>query len=111
MRDYCQCKNSGRTGGLSLLNGNLVGLCTPDAIEDVIVWAEDTVSTQPQLMKRQDLTQALAEEFSCPFSTVEQILDSEWHQLEQGARIKEFIPVLVVKQVKHLLRRSRQLPS
>lgn len=46
----------------------------------------------------------LAEEFSCPPSEVEKLLSTTAHQLEQEARIKDFVPVLAMKQVKDLLR-------
>ena len=54
---------------------------------------------------------ALAEEFSCLLSKFEQILGTEWHQLEQGAKVKDFIPVLAVKQVRNLLRTLRPTPG
>jgi len=76
-----------------------------------ITMRKDQVAVQPQPVKWEGLIQGIAEEFSCPFSTVEQILGSERHQLEQGARIKDFIPVLAVKQVRDLLRTSRQTPA
>ena len=52
----------------------------------------------------------LAEEFSCPISEVDQLLRTTAHQREQEARIKDFIPVLAMKQVKDLLRPSKQRP-
>ena len=76
-----------------------------------VTMRRDPVAVQPQPVKWQGLVQTLAEEFSCPFSQVEQILSSQRHQLEQGARIKDFIPVLAVKQVRDLLRTSRQTPA
>lgn len=52
----------------------------------------------------------LAEEFSCPISEVGNLLSTTAHQLEQGARIKEFIPVLAIKQVKDQLRPFQHRP-
>jgi hypothetical protein len=52
----------------------------------------------------------LAEEFSCSISEVENLLSTTAHQLEQEARIKEFIPVLAIKQVKDLLRPYQHRP-
>ena len=52
----------------------------------------------------------LAEEFSCPVSEVEKLLSTTAHQLKQEARIKDFIPVLAIKQVKDLLRPYQHRP-
>ncbi len=57
-----------------------------------------------------DVAQGIAEEFSCPSSEVEHMLSIEAHQLGQDARIKDFVPLLAIKQVKDLLRLS-QHPS
>ena len=65
---------------------------------------------QRQPMKWQSAVENLAEEFSCPISEVERMLSAAADQLEQGARIKEFISVLAVKQVKTFLRAHRPLP-
>lgn len=53
----------------------------------------------------------LAEEFSCPISEVEKLLSTTAHQLDQEAHIKNFIPVLAMKQVKDLLRPHEAEPS
>lgn len=66
---------------------------------------------QRQTMKWQGIVESLGEEFSRPISEVERMLSAAAHQLEQGAQVKEFIPVLAVKQVKDLLRKSRHTPS
>ena len=58
-------------------------------------------------MKWQGIVENLGEEFSCPISEVERMLSAAVHQLEQGAQIKEFILVLVVKEVKGVLRAYR----
>ena len=50
------------------------------------------------------VVESLGEEFACPLPEVERILSDVAQQLEQGAQIKEFIPVLAVKEVKGLLR-------
>ena len=52
----------------------------------------------------------LAEEFSFPISEVENLLSTTAQQLEQEARIKEFIQVLAIKQVKDLLRPYQHRP-
>ncbi len=66
---------------------------------------------QRQSMKWQAIAESLGAEFSWPISEVERMLSAAAHQLEQGAQVKEFIPVLAVKQVKDLLRTSRRTPS
>jgi hypothetical protein len=48
--------------------------------------------------------------FLSPLSEVERMLSCAAQQLEQEAKVKEFIPVLAVKQVKDLLRKSRHTP-
>ena len=58
-------------------------------------------------MKWQGLVEGLGEEFSCPLSEVERMLSAAAHQLEQGAKIKEFISVLAVKEVRGFLRAYR----
>ncbi|TKB73726.1 MAG: DUF3562 domain-containing protein [Nitrospira sp.] len=50
-----------------------------------------------------DIVKHLAEEFSCPISEVGNLLSTTTNQLEQEARIKDFIQVLAIKQVKDLL--------
>jgi hypothetical protein len=57
-----------------------------------------------QPMKWHGIVENLGEEFSCPLPEVERMLSAAAHQLEQEAQVKEFIPVLAVKQVKDLLR-------
>ena len=52
----------------------------------------------------------LAEALSYPLSEVEKALSTAVRQLEQEARIKEFIPVLAIKQVKDLLRPYQHRP-
>lgn len=62
---------------------------------------------QPPPMKWHGVVENLGEEFACPPSEVERMLSAAARQLEQGARIKDFISVLAVKQVKVLLRTYR----
>jgi len=70
------------------------------------------VSAVPRQSKKwRGIVESLGEEFSCPLSEVERMLSAVAQQLEQGAQVKEFIPVLAVKQVKDLLRKSRRRPS
>ena len=52
----------------------------------------------------------VAEKFSCPISEVEQIVSTEIHQLEQGAHVKDFVPLLAIKEVKDILRLNRRPP-
>ena len=52
----------------------------------------------------------LAEAFSCPLSEVEKALSTAAHELEQGARIKDFIPVLAIKQVRDQLKPYQHTP-
>ena len=67
-------------------------------------------SFQRQRMKWQGIVESLGKEFSCPLAEVERMLSITARQLEQEAEVKEFIPVLAVKQVKNLLRKSRSSP-
>jgi|SRR5262245_31138856 len=71
---------------------------------------EVRVDFQRQPMKWQGTVENLAEEFSCPVSEVERMLSTAANQLEQEARVKEFILVLAVKEVKTLLRAHRPTP-
>ena len=64
-----------------------------------------------QPMKWHGIVESLGEAYSCPIPEVERMLSAAAHQLEEGAQVKEFIPVLAVKQVKDLLRKSRHTPS
>ena len=57
-----------------------------------------------QSMKWHGIVESLGEEFSCPLPEVEQMLSDAAHQLEEGAHITDFIPVLAVKEVKGFLR-------
>ena len=72
---------------------------------------EVRVTFRRQPMKWQGIVESLGVEFSCPLSEVERMLSAAAQELDQGAQIKEFIPVLAVKQVKDLLRKSRHTPS
>ena len=63
-------------------------------------------SFQRQRIKWQGIVESLGQEFSCPLPEVERMLSSTAHQLEQEAQVKDFIPVLAVKHVKDLLRKS-----
>jgi len=69
--------------------------------------SEVRVVFQHQPMKWQGIVEDLGEEFSCPIYEIERMLSAVAHQLEQGAQIKEFILVLVVKEVKGVLRAYR----
>ena len=69
--------------------------------------SEVRVAFQRGPMNWQGIVESLGEEFSWPISEVERMLSAAAHQLEQGAQVKEFIPVLAVRQVKDLLRAYR----
>lgn len=71
---------------------------------------EVRVTFQRQPMKWHGIVESLGEEFSCPIPEVERMLSTAAHQLDEGAQVKEFIPVLAVKEVKDLLRKSRHTP-
>jgi len=73
--------------------------------------SEVSVTFQRQPLKWRGIAENLGQEFSCPISEVERMLSAAAHQLEQEARIKDLIPVLAVKQVRDLLRTSRQPPT
>jgi hypothetical protein len=53
----------------------------------------------------------VAENFSCPISEVEKIMSTEIQQLEQGAHVKDFVPLLAIKKVKDMLRSNRRTSS
>ena len=72
---------------------------------------EEGAGFQRQPAKWQGIAKNLAEEFSCPISEVEKVLSTAAHQLEQGAHIKTFIPLLAIKQVKDLLTPDRHIPA
>lgn len=69
---------------------------------------EERVAFQRQPSKIQAVAKDIAENFSCSVSEVEQILRLEMHDLEQVARIKEFVPLLAVKRVKEVLTLNRR---
>jgi hypothetical protein len=69
---------------------------------------EERATFQRQQPTWQGISKDMAEAFSCPIWEVEQLLSTEAHQLEQGAHVKEFIPTLVIKRVKELLRLKRR---
>ena len=71
---------------------------------------EERAAFPRQPAKWHGIVEDLAEEFSCPISVVEQMLSTAAHQLEQGAQINVFVPLLALKQVKDLLRPYRQTP-
>ena len=71
---------------------------------------EETAVLQRQQAKRQGIVKDLADEFFCPISEVEEVLSTAEHQLEQGAHIKVFVPLLAIKQVKDLLRPYKHTP-
>ena len=65
---------------------------------------EERAAVDRQELNWHSVAQDMAEEFSCPVSEIEKMLCVEMHQLEQGAHIKDFVPLLAIKQVKDLLR-------
>ncbi len=71
---------------------------------------DERAAFERQTAKWQVIVKDLAEEFSCPISEIEQILSTEMHKLEQGAHIKDFVPLLAIKEVKNLLRLFRRTP-
>jgi hypothetical protein len=65
---------------------------------------EGRATFQRQQPKWHGVAKDMAEAFSCPICDIEQLLSTEAHQLEQDARVKDFIPTLAIKRVKELLR-------
>lgn len=65
---------------------------------------EERAVVDRQQLNWHSVAQDIAEAFSCPVSEIEKLLSAEMHQLEQEARIKDFVPLLAIKQVKDLLR-------
>ena len=65
---------------------------------------------QRQHMKWHGTVESLGEEFSCPLPEVERMLSTVAQQLEQGAQVKDFIPVLAVKEVRDLRESPGGLP-
>ncbi len=53
----------------------------------------------------------IATEFSLSIAEVDQLLKAEMHRLEQGARIRQFVPLLAIKQAKELARNRRTPPQ
>jgi hypothetical protein len=49
----------------------------------------------------------IAAQFSRPLSEVHEILHSQLGILDRQARIKQYVPLLAIKQVKELIRSSR----
>ena len=49
----------------------------------------------------------LAVQFTCPFSEVQEILKIHIYRLDQQARIKQYVSLLAIKQVKQVLREKR----
>lgn len=56
-------------------------------------------------------TKEIAREFSLSIIEVDQLLKAEMHQLEQGACIRQFVPLLAIKQVKERARNRRTPPQ
>jgi hypothetical protein len=71
---------------------------------------EERAAFQRQQPKWQGIARDISKEFSYPISEVEQILSTEAHQIEQGAHIKDFVPLLAIKRVKDLLRLNGRTP-
>ncbi len=65
---------------------------------------EERAAVDRQELNWHSVAQDIAEEFSCLVSEIEKMLCAETHQLEQEAHIKDFVPLLAIKQVKDLLR-------
>lgn len=66
------------------------------------------MASQPEPSRIKGLAREIADNFSCPLREVEEMLRREMIYLEQGARIKEFIPLLAIKRVKDVLTRNRR---
>jgi len=71
---------------------------------------EERAVVDRQQLNWHSVAQGMAEAFSCPVSEIEKMLCTAMHQLEQEAHIKEFVPLLVAKQVKDLLRAHQYPP-
>lgn len=71
---------------------------------------EERAAFERQQAQWQGVVKNLAEAFSYPLSEVEKALSTAAHELEQGARIKEFIPVLAIKQVRDQLKPYQHRP-
>jgi hypothetical protein len=70
---------------------------------------KERVPSQRHSLKWHGIVESLGEEFSCPLPEVERMLSDAAHQLEEGAHITDFIPVLAVKEVKGFLRAHRHI--
>ena len=71
---------------------------------------EDQAAFERQPAMWHGVVEDLAEEFSFPIPVVERMLRTAAHQLEQGARITVFVPLLALKQVKDQLKPYQQIP-
>ena len=50
------------------------------------------------------VARAIASETMAPFETVEKMCEETWAQYSDGARIMDYLPVLVAKRVRETLR-------
>ena len=71
---------------------------------------EETAALQRHQAQWQVIVKNLADEFSCPISQIEEVLSTAEHQLAQEARIKVFVPLLAIKQVKDLMTPYKYTP-
>ena len=69
------------------------------------------MSHPPQMQGVDHDIKTIAEQFSLSVSEVHAILLSEIHHLERSARIRDFIPLLAIKQVKESLRNRSRLKA
>jgi hypothetical protein len=56
----------------------------------------------------EDLIRAIAADTNTPVETVLRMYEETWAEYNDGARIKDYLPVLVIRRVRENLRRWQQ---
>jgi hypothetical protein len=67
----------------------------------------DRLMNAQDIASRESEIEVLARENAMPVETVHEIYNAERAKLEQAARIKTYVPVLIHRRVKDLLRSHR----
>jgi len=67
-----------------------------------------TSDDQRETRQTAQVIEVIAVQFSLPLSQVQEIMNIQIHRLHQRARIKQYVSILAVKQVKELLRTNQR---
>jgi hypothetical protein len=68
----------------------------------------DPFMNAKEIASRESEIEVLARETATPVETVHEVYNAERAKLEQAARIKTYVPVLIHRRVKELLRSQRE---